>query len=200
MTNMDFCVLQHNNKLYCGIAHDFYISRIISNLKPSMKTAMDVINGTNNAPYPWNFPEDHGTGSLRMNKDSFEMYHEYKGVPLDGITPQKAVRNASGILFVDLKEKKIVHISHSSPRPPKFLETELSAYDRGYTTRFTRPMPKGFIPISINLEKEVRDAQGVGNVSDPARFNRLFHTLKRCQHPSGEFYRSVGACLTKNLD
>jgi len=215
MTSMNVCVLQEDDTLFCGDVGDRTVPKIVGNLDINMKTVIDIIDGIEKARYPWNLTS-YSLGR-REKIDPVDVFNFYEtgGVPMKYMTTNDLYEEApEGNVFIDLKNKKIIHLALRTPMGSDFPTSKVHVYkdnpnaekkvDECYASgipyhecvnkykRSEKTIPKGFVPIPVVLEK--LNAEGYVE-EDPRAMTDLLATLRSCDHPSGEFYRSMGGCL-----
>lgn len=222
MTMMNICVLQKNDELWCGEAHNSVIPKFVPPLKPEMATVDDVISGIHASRYPWNFTRYEGRKRI-LSKPTSDVFNfaARSGLPVKHLTVNDVIDEApEGTLFIDLPNRKVIHLSHQSPESPTFPLTlgvykslsdpyarrkqakcEEEAEATGISTfeadcigkafkKYKKP-PKGFRMIPIILDHIPEEYIQ----TDERAIRALIRELQVCDHPSSEFYRSLGGCL-----
>lgn len=218
MTMMNICVLQKDDTLWCGRAHVSDIPKFVPVLKPEMATVDDLFAKINASRYPWNFNFYRGAKVTRHKptKKDFGFY-QTGGRPIDYVTVGDIEDEApEGNLFIDLINKKVVHLALSSPESDNFPVERVWVYktgsphaarkvqdceDAGGTygdcidkhKRSSRKPPRGFRMIPLKLDW-IPPNDEYRRTNDAA-INDLISQLQTCNHPSKEFYRSLGGCL-----
>ena len=122
MTMMGICVLQKNNRLACGTTTAINSAKFVAALKEEMETVEDVLEGVNKARYPWNFTYYLG-GKRKLRKRKLEDFYfrEQAGLPVKFLTFEDILYEApEGALFIDLINKKAIHLDYESPESDDF--------------------------------------------------------------------------------
>ena len=173
----------------------------------------DFIDIFNSARYPRNF-DYYGSGkkvTRKVTKKSFD-FEEKVGLPVNYLTDDILDQKTKfGVVIIDLNNKNIVHLDNTDSWD--FLDFMYIDIDREYPParkKYERCMErKGKVPEDYPLYATgcYRDAYWLEvnppkdfttkhvKFSKPKHRDAVMRELFECGDPSGEFYRSVGACL-----
>lgn len=173
------------------------------------ETVDDIIDAVKHQEFPWNFDYYDDTRSkieTDLSKEDFG-FVPVEDIGLEQLNP-RTITNMKNQdedvkrLFIDLQHHKVFGIRYdeggyevrsypknvlvythieNSPSYPSFEDEMFSE----------KTVPKDFTPITIELNKEDYDPE-------LQVATELFKELRECNHPSGGFFRSLGACVDQN--
>lgn len=200
-------VLQKNGELWRGEANPLMgdDGRLIAALSSDQEKVDDIIEAVKRQEFPWNFDYYDNINSkieTDLSKEDFG-FVPVEDIGLEQLNPRK-IRymvnqdEDAKRLFIDLQCHKVFCLRRETFH-------ELRSYPRNveaYTYKEAIPpyrgplfvektIPQDFTPITIEL--------GEGDYDPELQVaTELFEELRECEHPSGTFFRSLGACVDQN--
>lgn len=205
-------VLQKDDELWMGEvkSQDYdYDHKIIAALSPEQETVDDIIEAVNNQDFPWNF-DYYRDLDLKVETDyskedfGFTLIDD---IDLERLDPDKltnipyvAKDTDNKRIFIDLQHNKVFSLGTARYGfdPQAFpRDLKVKTYNAFISTdpagdfREKRSIPEGFTPITIELYSRRDD-------SELQVATELLKELRECNHPSGKFFRSLGACVDQH--
>jgi len=183
-------------------------------LKKKPQSVDDFIDIFNSARYPRNFDVIFNDGrkeTIKVSKKSFS-FKEEAGLPINFVSDEILDDDTLlGVVIFDLNNKKIIHLDNNSygeflrfmyidinrEHPPAKKKWQKCAEKEGidpnsypkYATKCYREA------YWLEVEPPKDFTTRYAKFSKPKHRDAVMRELFDCDDPSGEFYRSVGACL-----
>jgi hypothetical protein len=202
-------VLQKNDELWRGEANPLMgdDGRLVAALSSDQETVDDIIESVKRQEFPWNFDYYDDTKS-KIETDLLK--EDFGFVPVEDIGLERLnpititnMRNRDEEdvkrLFIDLQHRKVFCLGYNAGYEPRSYPKNVKVYTHSENTpSYTggqmfseKTIPQDFTPIKIELNKEDYDPE-------LQVATELFEELRECNHPSGAFFRSLGACVDQN--
>ncbi|MFX1314841.1 MAG: hypothetical protein ACFE9T_03190 [Promethearchaeota archaeon] len=218
-------VLQKNNELWKGEVEENRneSNKLVATLSSEQETVDDIIGSVKSQEFPWNF-DYYEERDLKIEPDYSKEdlgFVPIEDIDLDQMSP-KTIADLGKItvfrdttlfehkdfywseedtkqLFIDLQHRKVFCLRFSQGNEsrtfPKDLEvptfrsyiSDPKMDDEPFNT--SKTIPKEFKPITIEFANSDSESQVA---------TELLKDLRDCNHPSGMFFRSLGACIDQN--